>query len=172
MTNENVKRRVERRTVDLSEYPDLVVVLLGLRVNSLRGLRTATRLGTAIQKAVEAHPDGMLLHEGCLFSLFPPHVGIRQYWRDFESLETWAHSLPHRMWWQDFMRDPGGTGFWHEIYSRQEGMEAIYDNMEIPMGFARFAPIREARGALFSARNRLRLQGKSAVPSLSDDDVL
>jgi len=154
-----MKSRIERRTVDLSAYPDLVDIYLGLRINSLKGMRTAGRLGSAIQKAVAAEPDGMLLHEGFLFSLFPPQLGIRKYWRDFESLETWARSLPHQQWWRDFMHDPGGTGFWHEIYFMRGGMEAIYDGMEIPMGFARFAPTQEARGAVFSARKRLGLQG-------------
>jgi Domain of unknown function (DUF4188) len=45
-----------------------------------------------------------------MFSLFPPHAGMRQYWRDFDSLERWARSLPHRQWWQQFLRDRGGTG--------------------------------------------------------------
>src|SRR5579863_3403798 len=45
-------------------------------------------------------------------SFFPLHVGMRQYWRDFESLKTWARSLPHQKWWQNFVRDSGGTGFW------------------------------------------------------------
>jgi hypothetical protein len=158
-----MKSRIERRTVDLSAYPDLVVNYLGLRVNSLKGMRTAGRLGSAIKKAVAAEPDGMLLHEGFLFSLFPPQLGIRQYWRDFESLESWARSLPHQQWWQDFMRDPGGTGFWHEIYFMRGGMEAIYDDMEVPMGFAQFARTREARGALISARKRLGLKGDASV---------
>lgn len=61
------------------------------------------------------------------------------------------------------MRDPGGTGFWHEIYFMRGGMEAIYDGMEVPMGFAQFAPTREARGALFSARKRLGLKGDASV---------
>ena len=35
-----MKSRVERRTVDLSAYPDLVVIYLGMRVNTLTGLKT------------------------------------------------------------------------------------------------------------------------------------
>jgi hypothetical protein len=26
----------------------------------------------------------------------PPHVGMRQYWRDFESLLAWTLTLPHK----------------------------------------------------------------------------
>jgi fumigallin biosynthesis monooxygenase-like protein len=46
--------------------------------------------------------------ERLFFSFFPLHVGMRQYWRDFESLKTWARSLPHQKWWQNFVRDSGG----------------------------------------------------------------
>lgn len=35
-----METKVDRRTVDLSGYPDLVVIYLGMRVNRLTGLRT------------------------------------------------------------------------------------------------------------------------------------
>ena len=162
---------VSRRTVDLSGYPDLVVIYLGMRVNTLTGLKTLLGFGPRIAKSVEAHPDGLLLHEHFLWSLFPPHAGIRQYWRDFESLETWARSEPHRLWWQEFLRDSGGTGFWHETYFMRGGMEAVYDDMVADTGFLRFAPNRPARGSLFSARTRARQPGEpSAAAPVSEDD--
>jgi len=40
----------------------------------------------------------------------------------------------------DFLRDSGGTGFWHETYYMRGGMEAVYDDMKMPVGFLRFAP--------------------------------
>jgi hypothetical protein len=70
---------VKRTTVDLSAYPDLVVIYLGMRVNSPRGLKTLLRLGRGIKAAVAAKPVGLLLHEGLMFSLWPVHTGIRQY---------------------------------------------------------------------------------------------
>ena len=145
---------VDRRTVDLSEYPDLVVIYLGMQVRTLAGLRRLISLGPQIQKSVVAKPDGLLLHENLLFSLLPLHRGMRQYWRDFESLERWARALPHQRWWQQFVRDSGGTGFWHEAYFMRGGMEAIYDDLLGPVGFAKFAPVRQAEGAMFSARRR------------------
>src|SRR6266540_3446485 len=102
--------RVERRTVDLSSYPDLVVIYLGQRITGLRGFRTMFGFGNAIGKALAEQPDGLLHHENFWWSIFPPHAGIRQYWRDFDSLERWARSLPHRDWWKRFLRDSGGTG--------------------------------------------------------------
>lgn len=89
---------VERRTVDLSAYPDLVVIYLGMRVNALAGLKTVLGIGPRIADSVRAQPDGLLLHESILFSLIPLHLGMRQYWRDFEALERWTRSEPHRAW--------------------------------------------------------------------------
>lgn len=55
--------KVNRRTVDLSVYPDLVVIYLGMRVNVLTGLKTAIGFGPKISKSVADQPDGLLLHE-------------------------------------------------------------------------------------------------------------
>ena len=80
-------RALNRTTADLSTYPDLVVIYLGMRVNEPRGLTTLASFGRRIRRSVQAQPDGLLLHENLLFSLFPPHAGMRQYWRDFDSLK-------------------------------------------------------------------------------------
>ena len=92
------KARVDRRTVDLSRYPDLVVIYLGMRVRNLTGLKNFLRLGPQINKSAADRPDGLLLHENVLFSLIPLHAGMRQYWRDFESMEAWSRTLPHEKW--------------------------------------------------------------------------
>ena len=134
---------VDRRTVDLSGYPDLVVIYLGMRVNAWYGLKRVIGLGKPIQDSVAARPDGLLLHENFILSLFPVHAGMRQYWRDWESLERWSRSEPHRLWWQNFLRDSGGTGFWHEAY---------------------LAPTVPARGAMLSARRRAR-RDEAPVPA-------
>lgn len=144
---------VDRKTVDLAGYPDLVVVYLGMRVRRPRGLLRMLGLGHSIRQSWKQEPDGLLLHEDFIFSLFPPHLGMRQYWRDLDSLERWTRSTPHRQWWQQFLKDSGGTGFWHETYLMGGGMEAIYDDMPA-LGMSRFAPVRPARGAQFSSRNR------------------
>jgi hypothetical protein len=162
---------VERRTVDLSGYPDLVVIYLGMRVNAWRGLKTLAGLGPRIDKSWKARPDGLLLHENLLFSIMPVHLGMRQYWRDFESLERWARSEPHRIWWQNFLRDSGGTGFWHETYFMRGGIEVIYDDMSQPIGMLKFAPIVPARGPLFSSRSRLGREGAAAPAVVSESDL-
>ena len=157
--------KVERRTVDLSSYPDLVVVYLGMRVNALAGLKTVLGFGPRIADSVKAKPDGLLLHEDIIFSLFPMHAGMRQYWRDYETLEKWTRSDPHRQWWKKFLSDSGGTGFWHETYSVRGGFEAIYDDMPRPIGMMKFAPLQAARGNMFAARQRLNREGASASPA-------
>jgi hypothetical protein len=166
------RKRVQRRTVDLSGYPNLVVIYLGMRVNAWTGLKTLLGFGPKIARSVAEQPDGLLLHENLLYSLFPPHAGMRQYWRDFESLEAWARSQPHREWWQNFLRDSGGTGFWHETYFIRGGIEAIYDDMTAPTGMMHFAPLKQAHGPMFSARKRLDLGGEAALaPPVSEDEV-
>jgi hypothetical protein len=163
--------RANRTTVDLSQYRDLVVIYLGMRVNSVRGLRTLISFGPKIQKSVAAQPDGLLLHENLIFSIFPLHAGMRQYWRDFDSLERWARSEPHKLWWQGFLRDRGGTGFWHETYFRGGQVESVYIDMP-PIGLAKFAPVHPARGSMFSARRRLGLRGtEELAPGITEDDL-
>ena len=162
---------VDRRTVDLSAYPDLVVIYLGMRVNALTGMKTVIGFGPKIASSVDAKPDGLLLHENLIFSLFPPHAGMRQYWRDFDALERWARSAPHRDWWTGFLRDSGGTGFWHEAYFMRGGMEAVYDDMVKDTGFLTFAPVQRARGPMFSARGRAGRPGTPPVAPLQEAEL-
>lgn len=153
---------MDRRTVDLEGYPDLVVLYLGMRVRRPRGILRMLGLGPQIQKSWRDRPDGLLLHEDLIWSLVPPHLGMRQYWRDMDSLERWTRSEPHRRWWLDFMRDTGGTGFWHEAYFMRGGMEAIWDDVPA-IGLAAFAPSMQARGRMFSARRRAGREQDPAV---------
>lgn len=162
--------KVERRTVNLSAYPDLVVIYLGMRVNRITGIKTLLGFGPKISSSAAAHPDGLLRHETFIYSLFPMHVGIRQYWRDTNSLLTWTRSDPHRQWWQRFLKDPRGTGFWHETYFRRGGIEAIYDDVPENIGLLAFAPAAPARGPMFGAAARAE-QEFGGVPVLSEADL-
>jgi hypothetical protein len=158
------KGRPVRNSVDLSAYPDLVVIYLGMRANSLRGFKTLASFGPKINKSVAAKPDGLLLHENIFFSFFPPHGGMRQYWRDFDSLERWARTGVHAQWWKSFLDDRGGAGFWHETYFRGGQIESVYIDMPT-VGLSKFAPLEEARGSMFSARRRLGLTQDADVQS-------
>ena len=131
-----------RQTVDLSTYPDLVVVYLGMTVNMLTGIKTLLGFGPKIEGSVAARPDGLLLHENIFYSLFPLHLGMRQYWRDFESLERFTRAEPHREWWKQFVC-----------------------GVQRPIGFLRFAKATPAKGGLFSARGRLHRDGMPDTPA-------
>jgi fumigallin biosynthesis monooxygenase-like protein len=163
---------VDRRTVDLSAFPDLVVVYLGMRVNAFTGIKTLLGMGPQIERSHKAMPDGLLLHENMVYSLFPPHVGMRQYWRDFAALEAWTRSDPHRTWWKNYLRSSGGTGFWHETYRITGGIEAIYDDLGAPVGMMKFAPTVDARGGMFSARRRLTAAGATDVSAAEAEAVV
>lgn len=49
--------RVERQTVDLSAFPDLVVIYLGMRVNTWTGFKTLFGVGPQIKNSVDQKPD-------------------------------------------------------------------------------------------------------------------
>ena len=142
-----------RQSVDLSAYPDLIVIMLGFRVSSWRGFMSLMGIGKGLRSIQDAPPEGLLAHEQCLFAL--NHVGIRQYWRDLDSLEAFTRSMPHAGWWKDFLADRHGNGFWHEAYAARGGMEAIYVDMPNAPGFGAFAPALPAHGQLLSSRGRL-----------------
>lgn len=156
---------MHRCTVDLTDYPDLVVLYLGMRVNTLRGVPTLLRFGPKIRAVADDPPEGLLAHDNIIYSLLPLHIGMRQYWRNFETLETWARSEPHRQWWQSFLKDPKGTGFWHEAYFMRGGMETVSVNMPAKLGLRKFAPEAAARGPMFSARTRAARDGPASSPT-------
>jgi len=141
----------------------------GLAPPSPIAVTTFAQAPRARVESAQAAPDGLLLHENFFFS--PIHGGMRQYWRDYESLEAWTRTLPHQVWWRDFLRDSHGTGFWHELYSVRGGMEAVYDDMPKPLGFGTFAPRQPARGRMFGARGRLAREGEAAEPVLAEHEL-
>jgi hypothetical protein len=165
------RKAVARNTVSLADYPDLVVAYLGGRIYRPRGVVSMIKVKRDIDKAVATQPDGLLRHEMVMFQPFPLHWGLRQYWRDPEALEQWTRGMPHQRWWRDFMRDPGGLGFWHETYLLRGGMESVYDFMSVPTGMLAFAENQPAVGALFSWRNRLGHGPARLAPVLSEEEV-
>ena len=146
--------RVERRTVNLSAYPDLVVIYLGMRVNRIAGIKTLLGFGPKISSSAAAQPDGLLRHETFIYSLFPMHVGMRQYWRDANSLLEWTRSDPHRPWWQSLLKDSGGTGFWSRNVFSAWGHRGCLRRRTGNIGLMAFAPVVPARGPMFGAAAR------------------
>ena len=66
---------VDRQTVNLSEFPNLVVIYLGMRVNAFTGLKTLAGFGPRIAGVAKAKPEGLLLHEDLVFSLVRARLG-------------------------------------------------------------------------------------------------
>jgi hypothetical protein len=141
-----------RRSVDLTAYPDLIVVYLGIRLRGWRGALAMLQIGSGLAAIRRDPPDGLLRDEGLLYGW--GHFGMRQYWRDLESLERFTRSDPHKQWWRSFAKGGAGAGFWHETYRKQGGMEAVYIDTP-PIGFAAFAESRPPVGPFLSARERL-----------------
>lgn len=83
------------------------------------------------------------------------HLGIRQCWRDAESLGRFTRDTPHAVWWRDFLRYTQGCGFWHEAYHARGGIEAIYVGMPECPGLGGFAPIRPPVGPFMSSNGRI-----------------
>jgi hypothetical protein len=143
-----------RQSVDLSGYPDLVMIMLGFRLRGWRGLLAMRRIGPGLNEIVRQHPEGLLAHEGMIFSL--THFGFRQYWRDLEALERFTRSEPHADWWRRIRELSAGAGFWHETYHMKGGVEALYVAMPEPVGLQAFAPERAPVGPFLSARARMQ----------------
>ncbi|MEG3083749.1 DUF4188 domain-containing protein [Sphingomonas sp. PB2P12] len=149
---------IDRQSVDLAAYPDLVMIMLGFRLKGWRGLLAMRRIGPGLNAIARRQPDGLLAHESMMFSL--THLGFRQYWRDLEALERFTRSEPHADWWRRVRELSAGAGFWHETYHAKGGVEALYVAMPEPVGLQRFAPERRPVGPFMSAR--ARVQGGNA----------
>ncbi|RMB51875.1 uncharacterized protein DUF4188 [Sphingomonas sp. PP-CE-3A-406] len=145
---------IDRRSVDLSAYPDLVMIMLGFRMKGWRGVLAMHRIGVGLAEIARHEPEGLLAHEGMMFSL--THFGFRQYWRDLEALERFTRSEPHADWWRRVRELSAGAGFWHETYHARGGVEALYVAMPDPVGLQRFAPERRPVGPFMSARARIQ----------------
>ena len=145
---------VQRQSVDLAGYPDLVMIMLGFRLRGWRGLRAMRRIGPGLAQIARDQPDGLLAQDNMRFGLL--HFGFRQYWRDLDALERFTRSEPHADWWRRIRELSAGAGFWHETYHARGGIEALYVAMPEPVGLQRFAPERRPVGPFMTARSRVQ----------------
>ncbi|WP_062110925.1 monooxygenase family protein [Aureimonas sp. AU40] len=154
-----MQAKPHRQTVDLSAHPDLVLVLLGFQVRGWRGVPALMRIGRGLRSLRDQPPEGLLWDQQFLYGW--NHVGIRQYWRDPDSLERFTRAAPHSLWWRDFSRDAQTCGFWHEAYHAKGGVEGIYVNLDRPGGLAGFAPERAPTGPFMTGGDRLRADAEA-----------
>ena len=149
--------------MDLTAYPDLVMIMLGFRMKGWRGLLAMREIGPGLNRIARDRPEGLLAHEGMMFGL--THFGFRQYWRDMDMLERFTRSEPHAAWWRRIRELSAGAGFWHETYHAKGGVEALYVAMPEPVGLQHFASERHPVGPFMSARARVQGGGAPAGQS-------
>lgn len=171
-------QKFERLTVDLEDYPDLVVIYLGMQPLSPRGMITAMKSLYAVWKMLKTKPEGLLRHENMVtlngFFSLSMNFGFRQYWRNFDDLEKWSRTSVHAEWWREMYKDTRGTMIWHETYGMQGGIDAIWGstNRTEKLGLAQFAPVIEAKGSSYSARKRIKGEdSQETVPAPTPESV-
>lgn len=124
-----------RFTADVTD--ELVVFLIGMRVNRVRDLRAwwwvSVQMPRMIRRLME-EPDLGLLHSE--YTVQPPRGALLvQYWRSVEDLHHFAQSAdePHLAPWHEFnktLAGSGSVGVWHETYLTGPGRaEAVYSDM-------------------------------------------
>ena len=117
---------------------DLVVFLIGFRVNKLRAWRQWLPVGRSMSpmlRELMADPDSGLLG----FQVFPNLRGATmvQYWESAEKLQAFANDpdRTHRPAWTNFFKyayQGHNVGIWHETYVVPAGhTETVYGNMPV-----------------------------------------
>lgn len=115
---------------------DLVVFLIGMRVNCVRDLRrwvpVSRAMGPMLRELMTDPTSGLL---GFRTLLGWREVTMVQYWRDTASLQAFAadRDRTHRPAWTAYFRSAfqgGSVGIWHETYVVPAGAhESVYVNM-------------------------------------------
>ena len=115
---------------------DVVVFLIGMRINRLRSVRSwlpAFRAMPRMLAELARNPELGLLHAEWFWS--GRKVAFVQYWRSFDHLAAYARDreLEHLPAWREFnrlVRDNGRVGIFHETYRVGPGSaETFYGNM-------------------------------------------
>jgi hypothetical protein len=140
---------------------ELVVFLIGMRVNRLRALRhwlpVARAMGPMLRELMNDPGSGLLG-----FRTFPTWRGVTlvQYWSSAEKLQAFANDpgRTHRPAWLRFFKlaySGGSAGVWHETYVVPAGAhETIYVNMP-PLGLGRLDGVERVGSTKDTAAKRL-----------------
>ena len=130
-----------------------MVISWACRVDRLAGLKTLLGFRPKIRDAVGRRPDGLLLHEDLLYSLVPPHAGMRQYGGTSVLGAVGAVGAAPAV--VAAVRARRRAGFWHETYFMRGGTEAIYDDVPRPVGW----PVRAGGAVVVSRRGAFGVPG-------------
>ncbi|MEU6240325.1 DUF4188 domain-containing protein [Streptomyces sp. NPDC047024] len=162
---------IEGRVTAAAE-DEIVVFLIGLRINNFTALRSwvpaARAMRPMIKELAREKKNGLLGYQALLG--LPRVVYVVQYWESKEKLLAYA-SAPdkeHRPAWGEFNRrlrqGRGKVGIWHETYVVPAGSyESVYVNMPaFGLGAATGVVPVGRRGE--RAAERLGLQRESSAP--------
>jgi hypothetical protein len=148
-----------RQTAALDD--DVVVFIIGMRVNRMRRLRSwlpAARAMPRMLRELAGDPSLGLLEVN---SYWAGRVLIAvQYWSSFDHLQAFARSADHEHLpaWREFnrlVRDNGDVGIFHETYLVGPGTaETFYGNMP-PFGLAAAVGVVPVGGRGHSAARRM-----------------
>jgi len=148
----------------------IVIFVIGMRINHFlkfgRWMQVSRAMGPMIRELV-ARPDSGFL--GAERMLQPPRgINLIQYWRDFDSLESYARDRDGLHWpaWREFNKaigNDGSVGIFHETYVVEPGgFETIYANMPA-WGLGKVAGLVPATGSRNEARSRMKASAGKAV---------
>ena len=160
-----------RRTADLGARDEVVVFLIGMRINRLwqvwRWVPVLAAMPRMIIELVKDPSRGLLR---------PPRtftsgrvVLLVQYWNSFEDLERYARD-PHSQHlpaWRSFnrrIRDNGSVGIFHETYRvPSANAETVYANMPA-FGLAAATSVAPVRPGRHTAAARLGVRTDDRAP--------
>jgi hypothetical protein len=160
-----------RFTADLGDRAEVVVFIIGMRINRLwqfwKWLPVFAAMPTMVNELCADPSLGLLARpttytSGRVFLLV-------QYWRSFDDLERFARAPQgtHLTAWREFnrrIRDNGAVGIFHETYRvPATAVETVYGNMPVSGLAAATAhvPLRPGR---HTAAARLGLRPDSDAP--------
>jgi len=141
----------------------LVVFIIGMRINRFhkvgKWLPVARAMGPMIAELSADPQSGFMGAETMRQGLRT--IVLVQYWRDFESLESYARDRERKHWpaWTAFNKavgSDGTVGIFHETYCvERAGHETIYGNMP-PFGLGKVSGLIAATGSRDEARSRMK----------------
>ena len=161
-----------RFTADLGDRDEIVVFVIGMRINRFWQFWRWLPVFAAMPKMIEElcrDPSLGLLARPSTFMSGRVFLLV-QYWRSFEDLERFARAPQgsHLEAWRNFnrrIRDNGSVGIFHETYRVPAGaVETVYGNMPV-FGLAAatgHAPVRAGRHSA-AARLGVRPDGDAPV---------
>ena len=160
-----------RHTADLANRDEIVVFLIGMRINRLwqiwRWLPVLTSMPRMVIELARDPSRGLLAVPRTFVS--GRLILLVQYWNSFDDLERYArdpqaHHLPA---WRRFnrkIRDNGSVGIFHETYRvAAADVESVYANMPV-FGLAAAASVVPVRPGHHTAAARLGTRPDDQAP--------